>query len=58
VADSGPVQDTPRQPGAPYDAADDGDISGWKKVETVPAGGAGHGWDSEFEDGPAPWRQT
>lgn len=53
-----PITSAPSQPPAPYDATSTAPTDRWVKVETVPAGGSGGGWDGDFGDGPGPWRQT
>jgi len=52
-----PVTSAPDVPGQPYDATSDATISGWGTVDSGPANAQGQA-SGDFENGPAPWKQT
>jgi len=54
-----PVDSTKPMPWQPYDAGAANDLGKWKSVDenSGPADETGHA-TGNFEDGPAPWRQT
>ena len=54
-----PVAASPDVPGQPWDATSDATVAGWKSVNpnSGPVNMSG-GVSGDFEDGPAPWKQT
>lgn len=54
-----PVTSTPDVPGQPYDATSSNTIAGWSSVDanSGPCNQSGQA-SGDFENGPAPWKQT
>ncbi len=54
-----PVASSPDVPGQPWDATSNATVAGWKSVDNNagPANMAGQA-TGDFDDGPAPWKQT
>jgi len=54
------VTSAPVVPGQPWDASSDATIAGWKSVDSNsgPASMSTGQASGDFEDGPAPWKQT
>lgn len=60
MPDSPPkVTSAPGVPGQPWDATSDATVAGWKSLDanSGPANQSGNA-TGDFEDGPAPWKQT